>query len=164
MRHNSVWLFLSITLVLSPCYAQDNSSWESLGKSLRIGTRIKVTQKNMAAIEGKLAAFSDEGIAVELKDHDTKTIYRNDVFSVNLSGQRKRHALIGLAVGVAAGAVGGAALSASLGGDSDLSRNEAAILGAVGFGMLGAPLGAAIGAAVPANRTIYRAVRQAQVK
>ena len=141
-----------LVLLFSPLHAQENTSWETLAKSLKAGKRISVTQMNLSSFQGKLVTISDDSLTVEAEGHQTKTVQRSEIVRVSLAGQRARNALIGLGIGVAAGAGIGLAIQ----GNPDVSSaTAAAIVGVVGgLGGLGA------GAALPANRVLYRAPRQ----
>ena len=72
--------------------------------------------------------------------------------------QRKRNALIGLAIGAAAGAAIGLGLAVGTGGGS-FFREGAAPFAGLGLAV-GAGGGAALGYAVPSYPTIYRSERR----
>ena len=133
------------------------TSWLSVQR-LAPGRPIEVVDHKGAAIKGKLASVSDESITAAVKGR-TVTVSRSEVALVRVhSGKRRKHALIGMAIGAVAGVGVGAAAGESLaktsGGDfANLKGPIIAVSGAAGA-LVGAVVGSVAG---DRGATVYRA-------
>ena len=95
-------------------------------------------------VEGKLLAIDAASISVR-KGGQPQVVQREDVFRIRYADIRKRHTLLGLAIGAAAGAI---ILAASV----DDFKEAGAAAGAI----LGTGIGAAVGGALPIGEPLYQ--------
>jgi hypothetical protein len=131
-----------------PASAEVNRSWEKLVQTLKPGKTVVVTQMNGQKAEGKLLSLSEQ--AIEVKDSGQPvSILRADVFRVRIANIRRKHTLLGMAIGVGAGAI----ILAAAG------KGEIGSVGAYAVaGMLvGVGPGAAVGGALPIGAPLYEA-------
>jgi hypothetical protein len=125
-------------------HAEVNRSWDTLVESIKVGNKVVVTRMNSSKVEGKLLAIDAASISVR-KGGQPQMVQRDAVFRVRYADIRKRHTLLGLAIGAAAGAI---ILAASV----DDFKEAGAAAGAI----LGTGIGAAVGGALPIGEPLYQ--------
>ncbi len=130
--------------------AELNRSWEKLVESVTVGKSVvvKLTTSGLQE-EGKLLSISAESITLRL-DGKPVTIPRKDVFRVRYANIRRKHTLLGMAIGV-----GIAASWAVLSGRDNHPHQYGgrAVIGAI----VGVGPGAAVGGALPIGPPLYEA-------
>lgn len=138
-------LLVGMFMVASLSEAQE-SPWQSLAE-IRAGTKVQVVENSLKSTSGEFMGSSE--IDLTLKVDGTKAVIpRDHVYRVSVRGKnRKRNALIGLAIGAATGAGVGAAANRVVG--------DAWVIPGVMAGYAG--LGAGVGALCPSAKTVYRA-------
>jgi hypothetical protein len=154
MSWKSVFSFLLVSFALpSIGKAEVNRSWESLAQSVKVGKQVVVIRMNAGQMEGRLLSINAESITVEERGNP-QVIRRDDVFRVRYANIRRRHTLLGLAIGAGAGAAIGAAAE-----EGEFRGAAATIMGLAGLGV-----GAAVGGALPIGPPLYEAeaVRRGQ--
>jgi hypothetical protein len=149
------------------------------------GARVRITSRNEPQAEtGQVLTATADTIVIEVKGIRTvnyRQVYGIDTLafpvadidrleaSRHTGNSRGRGALIGLFVGAGAGAVIGSATYEPCPAQAWLcfepsSSGEAAVLGAVAFGVLGAGVGALIGSTIPADKWETVPVRAAYMR
>jgi hypothetical protein len=131
--------------------AETNHSWDTLVGTVKTGEKVIVTLVNATNVEGKLLAIDTLSIRVETSG-GPQAIEAADVVSVRYAGVRKRHVEYGMLIGVAAGAL--AAVVIDQHSSHPSTKVEAAVIGAIFFGL---PAGAIGGAVVPIGQPLYEA-------
>ncbi len=126
--------------------AEPNRSWEALMQSLQPGRTVVVTRMNSAIVEGKLLALGTDSITVRWHGN-TEIVQKEDVFRVRIANIRRRHTLLGMAIGAGAGAIIGAA------GSNSYNRST----GTAGGAVLGVAFGALGGGVAPIGAPLYEA-------
>ena len=130
--------------------AEINRSWDTLAGSIKTGKKVAVILMNSSSVEGKLLAIDSHSVTVQ-EAAGSRTIAAADIFRVRYAGTRRRHALYGMLLGMPVGAISTWAVDKK----SDKPQpGEAAIMGAILFGL---PGGAIAGAAMPIGPTLYEA-------
>ena len=133
------WLFVPIS------QAQE---WQNLA-SLRPGTKVNVVDRHLRTQSGKFVRFSDTNLTLQSAGQEV-VFSRDQVYRVTVGGGRKRHTLIGMAIGGAIGLGIGVATVVAYHGDIEAAA-------AVATTAFGAGVGAGIGAITPPHTTtIYR--------
>ncbi len=129
--------------------AEVNRSWEKLVESVTVGKSVVVKRTNSVQVEGKLLAIGADSISVQWKEKP-EVISREDVYRVRYADIRRRHTLLGMAVGAGIGAVGFA-----LSGRDNYRHDYGAraLVGAI----FGIGPGAAVGGALPIGEPLYEA-------
>jgi hypothetical protein len=130
-----------------PASAEVNRSWEKLVQTLTPGQTVVVTQMTGKKAEGKLLSLSESAIEVKHGGQPV-SIQRADVFRVRIANIRRKHTLLGMAIGVGAGAI----IFAIAGRDNHDSGAYA-----LGGMILGVGPGAAVGGAWPIGAPLYEA-------
>ncbi len=137
-------------VAMLPAGAEEvNRSWEKLTESVKVGKSVVVKRTNFVQVEGKLLAIDAKSITVRWKEQP-EVISRPDVFRVRYANIRRRHTLIGMAVGAVVGAV---MVKRELFGGTGSQQTNATLIGAA-FGVGG---GAAVGGALPVGKPLYEA-------
>ena len=140
-------VLLTAAVLPAICKAEVNRSWESLVQSAQVGKKVVVIRMNAGQVEGKLLSINSDAIAVE--QHGVREeIQRANVFRVRYANIRRRHTLLGLAIGAGAGIAIGAGAGAN-------SGYQGAV--ALGMGLLGVGVGSAVGGALPIGAPLYEA-------
>jgi hypothetical protein len=148
---------LAFLLIGAPCWLRSaqspQKSWDNL-RQLRAGEGIEIVDAKMKSHRGNFTTYTQEGISLR-EDGREMTIPRAEVASVRRVGEshRRRHALLGLAIGTAGGfAVG------LIRGKTYHEEGETQVFLAV-WTPIGAGIGATAGAVMPAHNevTVYRA-------
>jgi hypothetical protein len=117
-------------------------------QSLEPGRTVVVTRMSSAQLEGKLLSISAESISVNWHGQP-QVVPREEVYRVRIANIRRRHTLIGMAIGGAAGVVIGAAGTNSA---DFTSRSAVALL----IGGMGVGIGAAAGGVLPIGPPLYQ--------
>lgn len=135
--------------VLAPAVhaAEVNRSWDVLVETLKPGRSAVVIQQNRKQVEGKVLSLGPESITVRVRGQPL-TVVREEVFRVRYANIRRRHTLIGMAVGAATGAI-----IWGLAGRDNRDVGGYALGGAI----LGVGPGAAVGGALPIGVPQYEA-------
>jgi hypothetical protein len=116
-------------------------------QSLQPGRTVVVTRMSSAQLEGKLLAITAESISVKWHG-EPQVVPREDVYRVRIANIRRRHTLIGMAIGGAVGAVYGAAAESR----TTIDKGAGALL----FGGMGVGIGAAAGGVLPIGPPLYQ--------
>jgi hypothetical protein len=115
-----------------------------LRQTLEPGRTVVVTRMTAGNVEGKLLAIDPDSITVHWHGNP-QVVKREDVYRVRIANIRRKHTLIGMAIGFAAGAVVG-------GTGADRYKGLTALFaGFVGLGM-----GAAAGGVLPIGPPLYQ--------
>lgn len=135
-------------------------NWDNL-KELALGQQVRVVLNDAKSYEGKFESLTDDAIVVRLNTGD-RTFERQRVLRVSTQGKshRRRHALIGLAVGTGTGIIVGVA-SPEL-GQGKCSHGSCVDAGTASMtGAAGAAVGAVVGAVIPTGgwQNLYRATK-----
>ncbi len=147
----------AFVLALVPVLAsarKDNELWSNL-KELQVGQKIEVVDMNFKSRNGIFLGFSEEAISLQVKNKEV-AVQRGDVLRVSSreKTRRRRHVLIGAAIGAAAFG----ALSISCKAVANEGGNGAAcVAGVVSTGLV---IGAGVAALFPGYTTIYRAKKE----
>jgi len=155
-----------LALVIGALAGIPNAAAVAQAAALHTGQRVRVT----SAVEatpvrtGVIEALDPDTLHLrhtgKAGDTVATAIPMASIARVEVSRGRHSRWLTGLAIGMGAGAAGGAILGASSEDDLLFSSGDKAVIGAVGFGMLGGAVGVVAGAltkserweTVPANR------------
>jgi len=159
MRRLTMGLFISLLAAGLGLAQTAEDSWDNLS-ILRVGEKIQVVDQKLKSLTGTFVGVTEEAISLQVGEAPV-TVQRVDVLRVTSRErtQRRRNALIGLAIGAAAGAVGQVIwLERATTGPVYYGGEGAAQIAAAAI--LGGGIGAGIGAAFPSHRTIYRAKKQ----
>jgi hypothetical protein len=143
-----MWFFATLIPFTVLAQSDVNRSWEKLTETLEPGRAVVVTRMNSANVEGKLINVTADAITVEWKGQP-HSIAKEDVFRVRYANIRRKHTLLGMAIGAGAGVVSGLANSSARGG--------ASIIGA----LAGLGIGAAVGGSLPIGPPLYQTDRPA---
>jgi hypothetical protein len=141
------FVFRLAVLISAPALgicAEANHSWDVLMQTLQPGRTVVVTRTNSATVEGKLLELGPNSLTVQ-RHGQPQIVRREDTFRVRIANIRRKHTLIGMAVGTGAGVV--------IGASSDRYRGISASIGALmglGFGALG-------GGVLPIGKPLYEA-------
>ncbi len=122
--------------------AEVNRSWDVLVTSIETGKSVVVTRMNSGNVEGKLLAIDADSITVKWHG-EPQVIQKADVFRVRYANIRRKHTLIGMAIGAGTGAIIGATgVEYDKGGVAAFGSLLGVGFGALGGGVLpiGAPL------------------------
>jgi hypothetical protein len=143
-------LGLLVAITMLPVGAAEvNRSWEKLVETAQVGKSVVVKTMDSVQVEGKLLAISADSITVRL-DRQPMVFAREAIFRVRYANIRRRHTLLGMAIGAGIGAV-----SFALSGRDNYRHDYGArALAGVVFGI--GP-GAAIGGAMPIGQPLYEA-------
>jgi hypothetical protein len=145
MRKHLLGGCIALVMFVVPLRAQE-SRWENLDQ-IHAGAKVQVVEQNLKSTSGRFVRFSESDLTVNVNNQEI-VIPREKVYRVSISGQgRKRHMLIGMAIGAAAGVGVGAAANRVVGDDRVIP----------GMALAYAGIGAGIGAIVPAAKTAYKA-------
>jgi hypothetical protein len=142
-------LLIVLVLSASAVYAEPNHSWDQLMQTLKPDKTVVVTLSNGIKVEGKLLDLTAKSITVK-RDGKPQVIERDDVYRVRIANIRRKHMMIGMAIGAAAGAII-STISAtkndawSGGGGANIAGGAA---GGVLYGLVG-------GAVVPIGEPLY---------
>ncbi len=141
-------LLAAVTLLPAGA-AEVNHSWEKLVESVQVGKSVVVKTMDSVQIEGKLLAISADSITVRL-DNQPLVLAREAIFRVRYANIRRRHTLLGMAIGAGIGAVGFA-----LSGRDNYQHDYGprALVGVI----FGIGPGAAVGGAMPIGQQLYEA-------
>ena len=143
---------LLLPLLASPAFAANDSDWENVRK-LSPGTRVEIIHHGLKQMGGTLVATTSDSVTVRESGSAAETsVAKADVTRISTArGSRKKHTLIGMAIG--AGATAALFAVGASTGDIDIRRDI--VVG--GGAAIGAAAGAGIGAALPTAKVIYRA-------
>lgn len=148
MKGTLLKLGLLATATMLPAGAEEvNRSWDTLVQTLKPGQTVVVTRMSGKRAEGDLLSLSEEAIAVRDSGQPV-SIQREEVFRVRLANIRRRHTLLGMAVGAGVGAI-----IIGVAGRDNRNVGAYALWGA----MLGVGPGAAVGGALPIGVGLYEA-------
>ncbi|MBS1818990.1 MAG: hypothetical protein JSU08_13740 [Acidobacteria bacterium] len=124
-------------------------AWSQVLLEIHRGDRLVVTRRDMTHVDGRVVSIDTAGLTV-LVDGTERTVAVDDVAQLRVRGDRRRHVLVGIAVGAVAGAVGTVLIDQQSSHPS--TKREAATIGAI---VIGAPAGALAGALWPAGHVVY---------
>jgi hypothetical protein len=143
---------LMLSFLASPAFAANENDWENVRK-LSPGTKVEVIHHGLKQMSGTLTATTADSLTIQEAGSSTgTTVGVADVTRVSTArGSRKKHTLIGMAIG--AGATAALFAIGASTGDIDIRRDI--VVG--GGAAIGAAAGAGIGAALPTAKVIYRA-------
>ena len=140
---------LAAAAVLPAGAAEVNHSWEKLVESVTVEKSVVVKTMDSVQVEGKLLAISADSITVRL-DRQPLVLAREAIFRVRYANIRRRHTLLGMAIGAGIGAV-----SFALSGRDNYNPHYGgrALVGVI----FGVGPGAAVGGALPIGKPLYEA-------
>ena len=147
------------TLILTAVFAgaaagtRNENEWANV-QGIARGTHVEVIDRGMKHISGAFISASANEINV-FENHNQETISKLDVVRITAGGgARRKHALVGLAVGAAVAA----AMSAASGSQDKATGNDVPPKGAVVVGATagGAAVGALVGTTLRSSHTLYR--------
>lgn len=150
MKCLRIWITLACLcapFLLAQLVQAQESRWQNLSE-IHSGTKIQVVQTSLKSVSGRFVSFSETELTLDTGSGQV-VVPKDSVFRVTVSGRnRKRHMLIGMAVGAGLGGLVGGLIA----------EREKGFGGAVA-GLVGgyAAVGTTIGAALPAGKTVYRA-------
>ncbi len=136
---------LSMLALLASATSAQDARWNAV-QSLSAGETLRVVTEDGRSHQGQLQATSNSSLVL-----NSGTFQRENVKHISVAGQsrRRRHALIGAAIGAGAGLAVGAAI------DADCSRTSIVCTGNKGKAILTPVFGllsAGIGAVLPSRR------------
>lgn len=137
-----------IALVMASCLGAQ-TGWEAV-EGLKAGTRVRVSPRQGARIEGKVEAVSGQGMVIR-RGKQVERLERGQIRRVEQRVSRAKHIGMGAAIGAAGGAGTAGILIAAQ--RPDFTWRELTF----GMALFGAAIGTGVGAAIPRHRTIYEA-------
>jgi len=153
-------LILTAVLAGAAAGTRNENDWSNVQRIAR-GTHVEIIDTRMKHISGAFISSSANEITL-LEHHNPRTISRPDVVRISVGGgSRRKHALVGLALGAAAAA----AVSAAAKSQDKTTGNDVLPKGAVVVGATagGAAVGALVGTTLRSSHTVYRIESRPQV-
>ena len=159
------FVLLAVSVLEGAGDKSDAARWENL-QSVKPGSDVRVSLKNVETWQGKMRAVSDDGLAIQTSDGE-KSFARDSVARVSAKSRshRKRNVLIGLGVGAVTGVIVGVA-NPEL-GQGTCEQGSCTNAGTAAMvGVAAAAGGAAVGAIIPTGgwHEVFRAPPEAAAR
>lgn len=140
MLHRLILLGACLFLLAPQIGRPQQSRWDNLVQ-LKPGQQVKVTDHHRKSLSGQFVRFSDSDVTIWANSQEIK-IGRDEVSRIAIKAStRKRHALIGAAIGAGFGAAAGSGFVKGV-NDSGAAKAGFVVFSAVIFGAIGAGIGA----------------------
>lgn len=140
MLHRLILLGVCFVLLAPQFGRPQQSRWENL-LQLKPGQHLKVTDHHHKSLSGQFVRSSNSDVTI-LANSQERKIGRNEVSRIEIKvSTRKRHALIGAAIGAGFGTAAGSGYVGEV-NDSGAAKAGFVVFSAAIFGAIGAGVGA----------------------